>query len=81
VEDLVRARLAHFEQQPGSESVWAVDSEAQTNKIPPSCRSLTPRATGKYGALSTEAGRGEIRWRMTRREPFTMRWTEKGWAR
>jgi PAS domain S-box-containing protein len=80
IESLVRAQLAHFAdlidsriavQGPvlrlnptGAQAIGLALHELATN-------------TGKYGALSNDAGRVDIRW-VTEGETFTMSWTERG---
>jgi PAS domain S-box-containing protein len=79
IESLVRAQLAHFAdlidsriavQGPvlhlnptGAQAIGLALHELATN-------------TGKYGALSNDAGRVDIRW-VTEGETFTMSWTER----
>ncbi len=79
LEDLVRAQLAHFADLIGSRI--AVDgprlhlNAAAAQAIGLTLHELATNA-GKYGALSTGAGRVDVRWEMTGSDTFTMSWTE-----
>ncbi len=79
VEDLVRAQLAHFADLVGSRIT--VDGQklrlnaAAAQAVGLALHELATNA-GKYGALSTDAGRVDIRWG-TDRDTFTMSWTER----
>jgi PAS domain S-box-containing protein len=80
IRNLVRTQLAHFADLIGSRiavrgpmlRLKAVGAQA----IGLALHELATNA-GKYGALSTEAGRVDIRWG-TEGETFTMSWTERG---
>jgi PAS domain S-box-containing protein len=79
LEDLVRAQIAHFADLVGTRI--AVDgprlhlNAAAAQTIGLAVHELATNA-GKYGALSTEAGRVDIRWEMTAGDVFIMDWTE-----
>jgi PAS domain S-box-containing protein len=80
IESLVRAQLAHFADLIGSR----IAVQGPVLRLNPTGAqaiglALHELATnaGKYGALSTEAGRVDIRWG-TEGETFTMSWTERG---
>ena len=79
VEDLVRAQLAHFADLLGSRI--AVDgpklrlNAAAAQAIGLALHELATNA-GKYGALSADAGRVDVRWRLDD-DTFTMSWTER----
>jgi PAS domain S-box-containing protein len=79
VEDLVRAQLAHFADLVGSRIT--VDGQklrlnaAAAQAVGLALHELATNAS-KYGALSTDAGRVDIRWG-TDRDTFTMSWTER----
>jgi PAS domain S-box-containing protein len=79
IEDLVRAQLAHFADLIGSRI--AVHGPklrlkaAGAQAIGLALHELATNA-GKYGALSTDAGRVDIRWG-TDRDTFTMSWAER----
>jgi PAS domain S-box-containing protein len=81
VEDLVRAQLAHFADLIGSRI--AVDGPklhlngAAAQAIGLALHELATNAS-KYGALSTDTGRVDIRWEMTNGDTFAMSWTERG---
>jgi PAS domain S-box-containing protein len=80
IEDLVRAQLAHFADLIGSR----IAVEGRVLRLTPvgaqavglALHELATNA-GKYGALSNDAGRVDIRWG-TEDETFTMSWTERG---
>ncbi len=79
IEDLVRAQLAHFADLFGPRvavhgarlSLKAAAAQA----IGLALHELSTNA-GKYGALSTDAGRVDVRWG-TDGDKFTMDWTER----
>jgi PAS domain S-box-containing protein len=79
VDELVRTQLAHFADLVGSRI--AVDgpklrlNAAGAQAIGLSLYELATNA-GKYGALSTDAGRVDIRWRL-KRDTFMVSWTER----
>jgi PAS domain S-box-containing protein len=79
VEDLVRAQLAHFADLVGSRIV--VDgpklrlNAAGAQAIGLALYELATNA-GKYGALSVDAGRVDVRWRLDR-DIFMMSWAER----
>jgi PAS domain S-box-containing protein len=79
VEDLVRAQLAHFADLFGPRIT--VDgpklrlNATAAQAIGLALHELATNA-GKYGALSTDAGRVDIRWG-TDRDAFAMSWTER----
>ena len=81
VADLVRAQLAHFADLIGSRI--AVDGPklhlngAAAQAIGLALHELATNAS-KYGALSTDTGRVDIRWEMTNGDTFAMSWTERG---
>jgi PAS domain S-box-containing protein len=80
IENLVHAQLAHFADLIGSRIVM----QGPMLRVKPvgaqalglALHELATNA-GKYGALSTEAGRVDIRWG-TEGDTFTMSWTERG---
>lgn len=79
VEDLVRAQLAHFADLAGSRII--IDGpELQLNAVAAQAigMALHELATnaGKYGALSTDAGRVDVRWEAAG-GAFSMSWTER----
>lgn len=78
VDDLVRAQLAHFADLVGSRIALGGPkmhlSAAAAQAIGFTLHELATNA-GKYGALSTEAGRVDVRWRRDG-ELFAMSWTE-----
>jgi two-component sensor histidine kinase len=79
VEDLVRAQLAHFADLIGSRIVMH-DPKLRLNAsaaqaIGLALHELATNA-GKYGALSTDAGRVDIRWECDG-DTLTMSWTER----
>src|SRR5258706_10133900 len=80
VEDLVRAQLAHFASLIGSRI--AVHGPrlrlkaASAQAIGLALHELATNA-GKYGALSTDAGRVEVHW-ATDGDTLAMSWTERG---
>jgi hypothetical protein len=72
--------LPHTSSSSRVQSKWGRRRRRANQQIRPTCRSLTPRASDQCRQIRravAEAGRAEIRWRMTHREPFTMRWTER----
>src|SRR5262249_15579385 len=79
VKDLVRAQLAHFADLVGSRI--AVDgpplhlNSAAAQAIGLGLPGLSTNA-GKYGALSVDAGRVDVRWRLDG-DIFAMSWTER----
>jgi two-component sensor histidine kinase len=79
VEDLVRAQLAHFADLIGTRIV--VDGPrlrlkpASAQAIGLALHELATNA-GKYGALSMEMGRVDVRW-ASDGDTFTMSWTER----
>jgi PAS domain S-box-containing protein len=79
VEELVRAQLAHFADLVGSRI--AVDgprlhlNAAAAQAIGLALHELATNA-GKYGALSVDAGRVDVRWRLEG-DTFMMSWTER----
>jgi PAS domain S-box-containing protein len=79
IEDLVRAQLAHFADLIGSRiSVRGPTlrlNAASAQAIGLALHELATNA-GKYGALSTDAGRLDIGWRADG-DTFTMNWTER----
>jgi len=78
-EDLVRAQLAPFADLIGSRIVVRGPKLRLNAPSAPAIglalHELTTN-TGKYGALSTDAGRVDIRWG-TDRDTFTMSWAER----
>jgi PAS domain S-box-containing protein len=80
IEDLVRAQLALFADLIGSRITVRGPKlrlkAASAQAIGLALHELTTNA-GKYGALSTDTGRVNVRWR-TGRGTFTMSWTERG---
>jgi PAS domain S-box-containing protein len=78
VEDLVRAQLAHFADLVGSRIVIdgpKLDLKAAgTQAIGLALYELATNA-GKYGALSVDTGRVDVRWRLEG-DIFMMSWTE-----
>jgi PAS domain S-box-containing protein len=80
IEDLVRAQLAHFADLIGSR----IAVQGRVLRLTPvgaqavglALHELATNA-GKYGALSNDTGRVDIRWG-TEDETFTMSWTERG---
>jgi PAS domain S-box-containing protein len=81
VEDLVRAQLAHFADLIGSRIALHGPrlrlNPAAAQAIGLALHELATNA-GKYGALSTDAGRVDIDWRMSDGNTFDMSWTEHG---
>ena len=79
IEALVRAQLAHFADLMGSRIVMGGPelrlNAASAQAIGLALHELATNA-GKYGALSTDAGRVEIGWG-TDGDTFTMRWIER----
>jgi two-component sensor histidine kinase len=79
IEDLVRAQLAHFADLIGSR-IAVQDSKlllrgTSAQSIGLALHELSTNA-GKYGALSTNAGRVDIRWGCDG-DTLTMNWTER----
>jgi PAS domain S-box-containing protein len=79
IEDLVRAQLAHFADVIGSritvQGPKLLLRGASAQAIGLAIHELSTNA-GKYGALSTEAGRVDIRWECDG-DTLTMSWTER----
>jgi two-component sensor histidine kinase len=78
IKSLIHAQLAHFANLIGSRiSVKGPGLRVTANAAQAVGLALHELATntGKYGALSTDTGRVEIRWE-TDGETFTMGWTE-----
>jgi PAS domain S-box-containing protein len=79
VEDLVRAQLTPFADLIGSRIIVRGPKlrlkAASAQAIGLALHELATNA-GKYGALSTDTGRVDIRW-ATDADTFTMRWTER----
>jgi two-component sensor histidine kinase len=79
VKDLVRAQLAHFADLVGSRiAVHGPKlrlNAAAAQGIGLALHELATNA-GKYGALSTDAGRVDIGW-VAERDTLTMNWTER----
>jgi two-component sensor histidine kinase len=79
IEDLVRAQLAHFADVIGSritvQGPKLLLRGASAQAIGLALHELSTNA-GKYGALSTEAGRVDIRWECDG-DTLTMSWTER----
>jgi len=79
IEDMVRAQLAHFADLFGSriavQGPKLLLRGASAQAIGLALHELATNA-GKYGALSTEAGRVDIRWDCDG-DTFTMSWTER----
>ncbi len=80
VEDLVRTQLAHFADLVGSRIAMHGAklhlTAAAAQAIGLALHELATNA-GKYGALSTDAGRIDIGWQLDG-DIFTMSWTERG---
>jgi PAS domain S-box-containing protein len=80
VEDLTRAQLAHFADLIGSRIITH-GPKLHLNAVAAQTIGLVfhelATNAGKYGALSTEAGRVDIRWEMTDRDAFTVSWAER----
>jgi PAS domain S-box-containing protein len=78
-EDLVRAQLAHFADLIGSRIALRGSKlrlkPASAQAIGLALHELATNA-GKYGALSTDRGRVDVRWR-TNGDTFTISWTER----
>jgi PAS domain S-box-containing protein len=79
VDDLVRAQLAHLADLVGSRITVSGPkvhlNAAAAQAIGFTLHELATNA-GKYGALSTDAGRVDVQWRRDG-EVFAMRWTER----
>jgi two-component sensor histidine kinase len=79
VADLVRAQLAHFADLIGSRIAVRGPKQrlkpASAQAIGLALHELATNA-GKYGALSTDTGRVDVRWG-TGSDSFTMSWTER----
>jgi two-component sensor histidine kinase len=80
LEDLVRSQLAHFADLVGSRITAHGPSlhlnAVATQTIGLALHELATNA-GKYGALSTDAGRVDVGWRVDG-DAFRMSWTERG---
>jgi PAS domain S-box-containing protein len=80
VEDLVRAQLSHFGSLIGSRIAVRGPkmrlTPASAQAIGLALHELATNA-GKYGALSTDAGRVDVHWESDS-QTFTMSWTEQG---
>jgi PAS domain S-box-containing protein len=80
IADLVRAQLAHFSDLIGSRITVHGPAlrlkAASAQAIGLALHELATNA-GKYGALSTDAGRVAVNWR-TEGDAFSMSWTERG---
>jgi PAS domain S-box-containing protein len=80
VEDLVRAQLSHFGSLLGSRIAVhgpkARLTPASAQAIGLAIHELATNA-GKYGALSTDTGRVNVRWEIDG-QTFTMSWAEQG---
>jgi two-component sensor histidine kinase len=78
VEDLVRAQLSHFADLVGSR-ITAHGSPVRLNAAAAQAVGLALHElstnAGKYGALSVDAGRVDVRWRLDG-DVFAMSWTE-----
>jgi two-component sensor histidine kinase len=78
VEDLVRAQLAHFADLVGSRITLHGSplrlNAAAAQAIGLALHELATNA-GKYGALSVDAGRVDVRWQLDG-DIFVMNWTE-----
>jgi two-component sensor histidine kinase len=79
IEDLVRAQLAHFADLIGSRIAMQGHrlrlNAASAQAIGLALHELVTNA-GKYGALSTDAGRVDIGWRVDG-DTFAITWTER----
>jgi PAS domain S-box-containing protein len=79
VEDLARAQLAHFADLVGTRIIARGPrlrlNAAAAQAIGLALHELATNA-GKYGALSTDAGRVDVRWQVEG-DCFTMCWTER----
>jgi PAS domain S-box-containing protein len=84
VSELVRVQLAHFASLTDHRiavrgpDFWITSAAAQT--IGMALHELATNS-GKYGALSTDAGHVDIAWRLERTDDghrFTMEWSERG---
>jgi PAS domain S-box-containing protein len=79
IEDLVRAQLAHFADLIGSRIIVR-GPELRLNATSAQALGLALHElatnAGKYGALSTDRGRVDVRWE-TEGDTFTMSWTER----
>jgi two-component sensor histidine kinase len=79
LEELVRAQLAPFADLVGTR-IAADGPKLRLNAVAAQAVGLTfhelATNAGKYGALSTEAGRVDIRWKMIDTDTFSMSWTE-----
>jgi PAS domain S-box-containing protein len=80
VEDLVRAQLAPFADLVGSRIAVLGEklrlNAAAAQAIGLALHELATNA-GKYGALSSGAGRVDIHWEVAGGDTFTMNWTER----
>jgi PAS domain S-box-containing protein len=79
VEDLVRAELAHFADLVGSR-ITALGPKLRLNPAAAQALGLALHElatnAGRYGALSTEAGRVDVGWQ-SEGDVFAMNWTER----
>jgi two-component sensor histidine kinase len=79
LEDLVRAHLAHFADLVGSR-ITVHGSKLHLNATAAQAIGLALHElatnAGKYGALSTDAGRVDVGWRLDG-DTLTMSWTER----
>jgi two-component sensor histidine kinase len=80
LEDLVRAQLAHFADLIGSR-ITAHGPTLHLNAAAAQALGLALHElatnAGKYGALSTDAGRIDVGWQLDS-DTITMSWTERG---
>ena len=80
LEELVRAHLAHFADLVGSRiTVHGPKmhlNAAAAQAVGLALHELATNA-GKYGALSTDAGRVDVGWQQLNSDTFTMNWTER----
>ena len=80
LEDLVRAQLAHFADLVGSR-ITAHGPKLHLNAAAAQAVGLALHElatnAGKYGALSTDAGRVDVGWQLDS-DTVTMSWTERG---
>jgi PAS domain S-box-containing protein len=80
VKDLVQSQLGHFADLIGTRINFGgpklLLNAAAAQAIGLALHELATNA-GKYGALSTDAGRVDVRWQLED-DTFTMSWTERG---